>query len=80
MASSQVNLAQSQYDRRTWWLIGLGIFVILCFCVTIPTLYVALVKSGFLGDRMPAGSGTVLLIGLMGLTAIYCLLMVHQQS
>jgi hypothetical protein len=80
VASSQANLTQNQYDRRTWWLLGLAIFVIFCFCITIPTLYVALVKSGFLGDRLPAGSGTFLLIGLVGLTVIYCLLMVHQQS
>jgi signal transduction histidine kinase len=80
VASSQANLEQSQYDRRTWWILGLAIFVIVGFSITIPTLYVGLVRSGFLGDRLPADSGSVLLVGLIGLTAIYCLLMVHQQS
>jgi signal transduction histidine kinase len=79
MGSKQIQLNQDQYDRRTWWLLGLAILIIIGFCVTIPSLYVALARSGFLGDAMPPTSGT-LLIGLVGLSAVYCLLMIRQQS
>jgi len=79
MSSPQVHLSQSQYDRKTWWLLGLAIFIIIGFCVTVPTLYVALVRSGFLGDLLPPSAGP-LLTGLVGLTALYCLLMIRQQS
>ena len=80
MSRPQANLPQEQYDRRTWWLLGLAIFLLICFCITIPTLYVALVRSGFLSDPVLARSGGALLIGLIGLTAIYCLLMIRQQA
>jgi signal transduction histidine kinase len=79
MAKSQVHVNQSQYDRKTWWLLGLAIFIIFGFCITVPSLYVALARSGFLGDLLPPSSGP-LLIGLVGLTSIYCLLMIRQQS
>jgi hypothetical protein len=73
------DIAQRQFDRRTWSLLGLAILLILAFSATIPSLYMALVRSGFLGDRLPPGGGWVLLVGLVGLTALFCLYMVHQQ-
>ena len=79
MPNPQVQMTQSQYDRRTWWLLGLAIFMIGGFTVTVPTLFVALYRSGYLEDRVPAGLPFIL-IGLIGLTAIFCLLMIHQQS
>ena len=79
MPSPQVQMTQSQYDRKTWWLLGLAIFMIVGFCVTVPTLFVALYKSGYLQDRLPVGF-PFLLIGLIGLTVLFCLLMIHQQS
>ncbi|HYJ32901.1 MAG TPA: ATP-binding protein [Candidatus Binatia bacterium] len=71
--------SQRQFDRRTWGILGLAILVILAFTATIPSLYMGLVRSGFLGDRLPPGGGWVLLVGLIGLTALFCLYMVHQQ-
>ena len=70
---------QIQFDRRAWGILGLAILLILAFSATIPSLYVSLVRSGFLGDRLPAGGGWMLLVGLVGLTALFCLYMVHQQ-
>ena len=70
---------QGQFDRRTWGILGLAILLILAFSATIPSLYLSLVRSGFLGDRLPAGGGWMLLVGLVGLTALFCLYMVHQQ-
>jgi signal transduction histidine kinase len=71
--------SQRQFDRRTWGILGLAILVILAFTATIPSLYMGLVRSGFLGDRLPPGGGWMLLVGLIGLTALFCLYMVHQQ-
>jgi K+-sensing histidine kinase KdpD len=71
---------QHQFDRRTWSIMGLAILVILAFSATIPSLYVALARSGFLGDLLPTGGGWVLLVGLVGLTSLFCLYMIHQQS
>lgn len=73
-------LNQGQFDRKTWWLLGLAILVLLAFSATIPSLYVALVRSGFLGDRPPVNGGWALLVGLVGLTALFSLYMIHQQS
>ena len=70
---------QIQFDRRTWGILGLAILIILAFSATIPSLYVALVRSGFLGDHLPVGGGWMLLVGLVGLTSLFCLYMVHQQ-
>jgi signal transduction histidine kinase len=72
--------SQRQFDRRTWGILGLAILIILAFSATIPSLYMALVRSGFLGDRLPPGGGWVLLVGLIGLTTLFCLYMIHQQS
>ena len=71
---------QRQFDRRTWSILGLAILIILAFSATIPSLYMALVRSGFLGDHLPPGGGWMLLVGLVGLTTLFCLYMVHQQS
>src|SRR6266849_5308588 len=79
MTSPQIHLTQSQFDRKTWWLLGLAILILFGFCVTVPSLYVALARSGFLGDLLPPSSGP-LLVGLVGLTAMYCLLMIRQQA
>lgn len=70
----------AQSDRRSWVLLGLAILVILGFAFTVPTLYVSLVHSGFLADRMPQGAEGALLIGLLGLTVLFCLYMIHQQG
>ena len=78
MTNSQIHLNQAQYDRKTWWLLGLAILLIVGFAITVPSLYVALARSGFLGD-VPPSTGP-LLIGLIGLSASYCLLMIRQQS
>jgi signal transduction histidine kinase len=61
-------------------LLGLAILVILGFALTVPSLYVSLVHSGFLGDRLPEGADGTLLVGLLGLTILFCLYMVHQQT
>lgn len=79
MSKARVHLTQSQYDRRTWWLWGLALFVILCFGVTVPSLYLALARSGFLGDYVPRNAGA-LLTGLVGLTAVFCLFVIRQQG
>ncbi|HLQ66797.1 MAG TPA: ATP-binding protein [Candidatus Limnocylindrales bacterium] len=71
---------QRQFDRRTWSILGLSILIILAFSATIPTLYLALARSGFLGDNLPAGGGWVLLVGLVGLTSLFCLYMINQQA
>ena len=70
---------QIQFDRRAWGILGLAILLILAFSATIPSLYVSLIRSGFLGDRLPAGGGWMLLVGLVGLTSLFCLYMIHQQ-
>lgn len=71
---------QRQFDRRTWSILGLAILVILSFSITVPALYVALARSGFLGEHLPPGGGWMLLVGLIGLTSLFCLYMVRQQS
>ncbi len=80
MAGTRSQTITSHYDRRGWALLALAILVILAFAFTLPSLYVSLLRSGFLGEYVPAGAGWVLLVGLLGLTIIFCLYMVHQQS
>lgn len=70
---------QKQADRRTTALLGLVILVLLGFAFTVQTLWVSLVKSGFLGDNIPAG-GWMILVGLVGLTVLFCLYILHQQT
>ncbi len=76
---NQTAPSQRQFDRRTWSILGLAILVILAFSATIPSLYMGLVRSGFLGDNLPPQGGWVLLVGLIGLTTLFCLYMIHQQ-
>ena len=68
------------FERKSWWLLGLALLIIVALSCTIPTLYVGLIRSGFLGDHVPASGEAVLLTGLVGLTVLFCLYMVHQQA
>ncbi|TMQ59210.1 MAG: GAF domain-containing sensor histidine kinase [Candidatus Eisenbacteria bacterium] len=79
MSRSKASLAQKQADHRTWALLGLVILVLLGFVFTVQTLWVSIVRSGFLGDNLPA-NGWMLLVGLVGLTVLFCLYIVHQQT
>lgn len=80
MATRRSQELTSQYERRGWALTGLVILVILAFSLTLPGVYLALIRSGFLGDLIPAGGGWVISAGLVGLSILFCLLLVHQQS
>jgi signal transduction histidine kinase len=72
--------SETQFDRRSWALLGLAILlIVVAFCVAIPSLYLGLARSGVLGDLAPSGESS-LLIGLVGLTTLFCLYMVHQHS
>ena len=73
------SIVQKQADRRTTALLGLIIFVLLGFAITVPTLWISIVRSGFLGDNIPVGAW-MLLVGLVGLTVLFCLYILHQQS
>ncbi|HZI89406.1 MAG TPA: GAF domain-containing protein [Candidatus Polarisedimenticolia bacterium] len=73
------NTVQKQADRKTTALLGLVILVLLGFAFTVQTLWVSLVRSGFLGDNIPAG-GWMILVGLVGLTVLFCLYILHQQG
>src|SRR5437867_1526905 len=79
VSRNKANLAQRQADRRTWALLGLIILVLLGFVVTVQTLWVSIVRSGFLGDNVPV-NGWMLVVGLVGLTVLFCLYIVHQQT
>ena len=79
MSREKASTAQKQADRRTTALFGLIILVLLGFAFTVQTLWVSVVRSGFLGDNAPAG-GWMLLVGLVGLTVLFCLYIMHQQG
>ncbi len=79
MSREKTSAVQKQADRRTTALFGLVILVLLGFAVTVQTLWVSVVRSGFLGDNAPAG-GWMLLVGLVGLTVLFCLYIMHQQG
>src|SRR2546427_7472737 len=79
VSRDKTSTMQRQADRRTTALLGLVILVLLGFAFTIPALWVSVVKSGFLGDNIPAG-GWMLLVGLVGLTVLFCLYILHQQG
>ena len=79
VARNKTSLAQRQADRRTWALLGLIILVLLGSVFTVQTLWVSIVRSGFLGDNVPV-NGWMLVVGLVGLTVLFCLYIVHQQS
>jgi signal transduction histidine kinase len=68
------------YEWKSWWLLGLALLIIVALSCTIPSLYVGLIRSGYLGDHVPASGEAVLLTGLIGLTVLFCLYMVHQQA
>jgi len=61
------------YERKSWWLLGLALLIIVALSCTIPSLYLGLIRSGFLGDHVPASGEAVLLTGLVGLTVLFCL-------
>jgi len=79
LSREKTTAAQHQADRRAMALLGLVVLVLLGFVVTIQALWVSVVRSGFLGDNMPAG-GWMLLVGLVGLTVLFCLYILHQQT
>ncbi len=79
LSREKTSAAQRQADRKAMALLGLVILVLLGFAFTVQTLWVSVVRSGFLGDNMPAG-GWMLLVGLVGLTVLFCLYILHQQS
>jgi len=79
LSRDKTSAAQKQADRRTTALLGLIILVLLGFAFTVQTLWVSVVRSGFLGDNIPAG-GWMLLVGLVGLTVLFCLYILHQQG
>src|ERR1041385_44605 len=79
VSRDKTNSVQKQADRRTTALLGLVILVLLGFAFTVQTLWVSVVRSGFLGDNIPAG-GWMILVGLVGLTALFCLYILHQQG
>jgi len=79
LSQIKANLAQRQVDRKTWVLFTLVILVLLGFAFTVQTLWVSIVRSGFLGENAPA-AGWTMLIGLLGLTLLFCLYIVHQQA
>jgi signal transduction histidine kinase len=79
LSRDKTSAVQKQADRRTTALFGLVILVLLGFAFTVQTLWVSVVRSGFLGDNAPAG-GWMLLVGLVGLTVLFCLYIMHQQG
>ncbi len=79
MSQDKPSAVQKQADRRTTALLGLIILVLLGFAFTVQTLWVSVVRSGFLGDNAPAG-GWMLVVGLVGLTILFCLYILHQQG
>src|SRR5207249_11563896 len=79
VSRNKANLAQRQADRRTWALLGLIILVLLGFVVTVQTLWVSIVRSGFLGDNVPV-IGWILVVGLVGLMVLFCLFLVQPVT
>src|SRR6267378_3657214 len=79
LSREKTSAAQRQADRKATTLLGLVILVLLGFAFTVQTLWVSVVRSGFLGDNAPAG-GWMLLVGLVGLTVLFCLYILHQQT
>jgi len=71
---------QSAIESRTWWLIGLSIFLILGLSLTIPLLFLSLVRAGALQGLLPADGGLSLVIGLVGLAALFSLNLIYQQG
>lgn len=67
------------FDQRSWSMLILAILLLLAFAITVPSLFVALERSGFLGDRVPPG-GWTLVVSVAGLTILFSLYMIHQQA
>jgi signal transduction histidine kinase len=70
---------QADIDRRTWWLIGLSILLILGCSVTIPLLLLSLIRAGVLDGVVPTDGGAILIAGLLGLATIFSINLVYQQ-
>ena len=79
VSRDKTNAVQKQADRKTTALLVLVILVLLGFAFTVQTLWMSVVRSGFLGDNLPAG-GWMILVGLVGLTVLFCLYILHQQG
>src|SRR5882762_5725287 len=79
LSREKTTAAQRQADRKAMTLLGLVVLVLLGFVITVQALWVSVVRSGFLGDNVPAG-GWMLLVGLVGLTVLFCLYILHQQG
>ena len=62
---------QSQLDSRTWWLIGLSIFLILALSATIPLLLLSLVHAGLLDAAFDTDGGFRMVAGLVALTVLF---------
>lgn len=80
MAAPNRDEIQADIDRKTWWLIGLSILIILGFSVTIPLLLLSLVRAGVLQGVLPPDGGASLVIGLLAMAAIFSLNLVYQQA
>ncbi|HET9950226.1 MAG TPA: ATP-binding protein [Candidatus Eisenbacteria bacterium] len=80
MTSKPSDRLQSRIESKTWWLIGLSILMILGFSVTIPLLLLSMVRAGVLQGVLPADGGFSLVVGLLGLAALFSLNLVYQQS
>ena len=80
MASRPSDQIHSRIESKTWWLIGLSILMILGFSVTIPLLLLSLVRAGVLQGVLPSDGGFSLVVGLLGLAALFSLNLVYQQS
>ena len=71
---------QSRIESKTWWLIGLSILMILGFSVTIPLLLLSMVKAGILQGVLPSDGGFSVVVGLLGLAAVFSLNLIYQQT
>ncbi|HEY6572074.1 MAG TPA: GAF domain-containing sensor histidine kinase [Candidatus Eisenbacteria bacterium] len=80
MAARPSDKIQSRIESKTWWLIGLSILMILGFSLTIPLLLLSLVRAGVLEGVLPADGGFSIVVGLLGLAALFSLNLVYQQA
>ena len=80
MAAKPTDKIKSRIESKTWWLIGLSILIILGFSVTIPLLLLSLVRAGVLEGVLPSDGGFSLVVGLLGLAAVFSLNLVYQQT
>lgn len=80
MAARPVDEFQSRIDSRIWWLFGLSITLILALSATIPLLVLSLVRSGMLDGFFTADGGFSMVTGLLGLTILFSMTLVHQVT